>query len=144
MKKFMALAGLVLLGCATQRGTGEGMGDGGSWTGTIRAEGGSGHGGNATAAAMDGGTHVTVNLTGGGGGGAHPWHVHEGVCDSNGPIVGRAAAYPVLRPDAGGNATASAHLSVPLEPGGSYYVNVHQSASQLDVIVGCGELRGGG
>ena len=143
MRKFVALAGLVALGCATQRGAGGDGGDGNSWTAAIRAVGGSGHSGSATAAPMDGGTHVTVNLLGGSGGGAHPWHVHEGVCESNGPIVGAASAYPVLQPDASGNATASAHLNVPLDPDGSYYVNVHQSANQLDVIVGCGELRGG-
>jgi hypothetical protein len=90
---------------------------------------------------MDGGTHVNVSLSGGSSGGDHPWHVHEGVCESNGPIVGDPGAYPNLRPGASGDASAEAQLNVSLDPEGSYYVNIHQSANQLDTIVGCGELR---
>ena len=132
-----AMMCLALAGCATQSG----MAGEAAWNGTIRAVGGSGHSGTASAAPMDGGTHVNVSLSGGSSGGDHPWHVHEGVCESNGPIVGDAGAYPTLRPDAAGDTAADAHLNVTLDPEGSYYINIHQSANQLDTIVGCGELR---
>jgi hypothetical protein len=134
---------VALAACATQQGTGTGADAGAAWTANILAQGASGHGGSANAVPMDGGTHVTVFLTGGAAGGVHPWHVHEGVCDSNGPVVGSGGAYPALRPDAAGNATADAHLDVALDPGGSYYINIHQSASDLGTIVGCGELVSG-
>jgi hypothetical protein len=117
------------------------MGEGTSWNGSISEVGASGHSGTASAAPMDGGTHVNVSLSGGSSGGDHPWHVHEGVCESNGPIVGDPGAYPNLRPGASGDASAEAQLNVSLDPEGSYYVNIHQSANQLDTIVGCGELR---
>lgn len=132
-----------LAACASGRGGagGDGGGADAPWTSDILALGGHGHSGRASAEAMGGGTHVTVFLTGGSAGGVHPWHVHEGVCESNGPIVGAAAAYPPLQPDASGNANAEAHLEVALEPGGSYYVNIHQSASDLGTVVGCGQLR---
>jgi hypothetical protein len=127
----------ALAGCASQSGMGEGT----SWNASISEVGASGHSGTASAAPMDGGTHVNVSLSGGSSGGDHPWHVHEGVCESNGPIVGDPGAYPTLRPGASGDATAEAQLNVSLDPEGSYYVNIHQSANQLDTIVGCGELR---
>jgi hypothetical protein len=128
---------VALASCATQRGADTEA----PWTANILPLGGSGHGGRANAVAMGEGTHVTVFLTGGSAGGVHPWHVHEGVCESNGPIVGPAGAYPALEPDASGNATADVHLNMALDPGGSYYINIHQSASDLGTVVGCGELR---
>lgn len=141
----IAAAGFAIAACATQRGADAGAGAGAGaeapWTADILPVGAEGHGGRANAVAMGAGTHVTVFLTGGSAGGVHPWHVHEGVCESNGPIVGEASAYPPLTPDASGNATADVHLSAALDPSGSYYVNIHQSASQLGTIVGCGELR---
>lgn len=135
---------LAVAFCATRRGTDAGA-DAGTdagtaWSADIHAVGAAGHSGAATAVPMGTGTHVTVSLAGGSAGGEHPWHVHSGVCESNGPIVGQAAAYPVLHPDAGGNATAEAHIGVALDPGGSYYVNIHQSPSDLGTIVGCGQL----
>lgn len=135
---------LLLVACATRQGGGTSDADAGTvWTADIAPVGSAGHGGRASAEAMGDGTHVTVFLTDGAEGGNHPWHVHEGVCESNGPIVGSAAMYPALQPDDAGNATAEAHINFPLDPAGSYYVNLHQSANDLGTIVGCGELRPG-
>lgn len=141
--RFMILCGgLAVAACASGQGAADTPGP---WAGDIAPVGAAGHGGRASATPMGDGTHVTVFLTGGAAGGVHPWHVHEGVCESNGPIVGSASMYPALTPDASGNATAEAHINFPLDPSRSYYVNIHQSASQLGTIVGCGELtRGGG
>ena len=112
------------------------------WTATIRSLEDDGHNGSATARALpDGRTEVTVTLSGGSGGGEHPWHVHRGTCGSNGEIVGSKNAYPILRPDQSGYASETARIDTALDPSGSYYINIHQSPNQLDVIVACGELR---
>lgn len=112
------------------------------WTATIRATEAGGHGGTATATSGEaGGTRATVRLSGGSGGGTHPWHIHRGACGSGGDIVGNPGAYPVLRPDAGGNATETATLNVTLDPADSYHINIHQSPERSNIIVACGELR---
>lgn len=113
------------------------------WRANIQATGaGPGHTGSATASTTAaGGTRATVNLTGGSGGGTHPWHIHTGTCGSGGDIVGSPSAYPVLQPDAAGNATATAQLGITLDAGGSYHINIHQSPERTREIVACGELR---
>lgn len=115
------------------------------WTATIRSLEDDGHDGTASATVLpDGRTRVTVTLSGGSGGGDHPWHVHRGTCGSDGEIVGDPEAYPTLRPDMEGDASETATIDTSLDPSGSYYINVHQSPERLDEIVGCGELREGG
>lgn len=112
------------------------------WTATIRATGmGPGHTGSATVTTTASGTRARVELSGGSGGGTHPWHIHRGACGSGGEIVGGATAYPVLEPDATGYATATARLDVRLQPGESYHINIHQSPQRTGEIVACGELR---
>jgi hypothetical protein len=69
-----------------------------------------------------------------------PWHIHYGTCDNDQGIVGAAAAYPHLMPDAGGSATATATVGVVLQPGQPYFVNVHASPEDLPTIVACGQL----
>jgi hypothetical protein len=77
--------------------------------------------------------------------GMYPWHIHVGTCEdgSNGPILGRAEDYPMLEPDAEGVYTATANLEVPLDPDGSYYINIHnaEAVSPMTTIVACGELE---
>lgn len=138
------LVAVVGLAACSARGEMDTSGTGNlqSWTGDIAADGGGGHSGFATASTDgSGGTRANVTLTGGSEGGNHPWHIHAGACGSNGAIVGDATAYPALRPDASGNASATATLDVALDPQASYYVNLHQSPTALGTIVGCGELR---
>jgi hypothetical protein len=96
---------------------------------------------NARAASAAGQTAVSINLSGGQSGGTHPWHVHIGTCASGGGIAGDPSAYPPLRPDTNGSASAVAHLTVQLIPGDDYHVNVHRSPEALGEIVGCGDLR---
>lgn len=133
------LATTLLLGCASRdvdRTPVEA-----SWIGEIAAVGGDGHSGFTTATILpQGGTRVNVTLSGGSVGGRHPWHVHTGTCGSGGEIVGDMAAYPVLEPNARGNASATATLGVELDPEADYHVNLHASPDELETIVGCGEL----
>jgi hypothetical protein len=73
-------------------------------------------------------------------GGDHPWHVHQGQCGSNGPIVGSADAYRSLEVDKDGKASATADLALPMPRTGQYHVNVHASANNLGTIIACGNL----
>ncbi|HKU62962.1 MAG TPA: CHRD domain-containing protein [Gemmatimonadales bacterium] len=72
--------------------------------------------------------------------GQHPWHVHQGQCGSNGPIVGPAESYRPLEVDGDGKATATADLPVAMATSGQYYINVHASASNMGTIIACGNL----
>ncbi|MGH7482325.1 MAG: hypothetical protein ACRELV_09230 [Longimicrobiales bacterium] len=97
--------------------------------------------GAATARTGWGQTGVSVAIAGADNGSQHPWHIHSGTCGSGGPIIGDATRYPVLRVGSNGRASASASLNVELAAGQSYYVNVHESPTDLGTIVACGPLR---
>jgi hypothetical protein len=73
-------------------------------------------------------------------GGDHPWHVHQGQCGSNGPIVGPATSYRSLEVKGDGKATATADLPVAMPTSGQYYINVHASANNMATIIACGNL----
>ena len=96
--------------------------------------------GAARAVATLGTTAVTVDLQGGVPGSRHPWHIHYGRCGSGGSIVGSAAAYPPLEPDAEGSDRATTTLGVQLDDDTRYHVNVHLSAEEMDVVIACGNL----
>ena len=90
MTRELAFAGAMLLlacGCAKQERDPRPVA--GSWVGEIEAVGEHGHSGFAVVALLhDGGTRANATVTGGSAGGVHPWHIHEGGCDGDGPIVG--------------------------------------------------------
>lgn len=86
-------------------------------------------------------TAAAVSIAGATAGSRHPWHVHSGTCATGGPIMGDAAAYPVLAVGAGGEASASASLAIGLDDDATYHVNVHRSPSDLGTIVACGDLQ---
>jgi hypothetical protein len=96
---------------------------------------------NVRAGTAPGQTAIAINLAGGQAGASHPWHVHRGTCATGGAIVGDITAYPVLRPNSAGAATATALIRVQLVPGEDYHVNVHRSPGELGEIVACGDLR---
>ena len=96
--------------------------------------------GRSTGREAGGTLSVNVTLEGLPSGGTHPWHVHEGKCGDNGPIVGPPTAYPALRGGSDGRATAAASISVNLNEARDYYVNVHLSPSQLGTIIACGDF----
>jgi hypothetical protein len=85
-------------------------------------------------------SHATVTISNATPGGIHPWHVHRGRCGDNGPIVGDAAAYKPLAVDGNGNASSTARLKVTLPDSGTYYVNVHALATNMGMIISCGNL----
>jgi hypothetical protein len=74
-------------------------------------------------------------------GGPYPWHVHDGTCETGGPIVGDATAYAPLMVGADGRAEATARLlGLKLNEAKKYHINVHRSPTDLATIIACGEL----
>lgn len=98
--------------------------------------------GSAAATTIGQRTEVVVSVTGGAPSGQHPWHLHRGACGSGGAVVGSPGAYAVLRPDASGGANETANISVALQRGQRYHVNVHESPQNPGNIVACAELSG--
>ena len=132
------LAVLIVAACARQERDPRPMM--GGWLAEVRAVGEHGHSGFAIVSMdADGVTRANVTLTGGSAHGKHPWHVHEGSCDSVGPPVGDPAAYPPLEPDESGGASATYRLPIMPAHEKSYAVSIHQSMED-DTIVGCGEM----
>ena len=85
-------------------------------------------------------TAVEVSVARDAPGAIRPWHVHVGSCAKGGPILGAAAVYPTLRVNGKGAAEGEATLRLALPDSGSYYVNIHESASAMAKIVACGDL----
>ncbi len=112
-----------------------------SLTATLQSGSDSGITGGANVNTVTGSTAAAVTIGGANAGEAHPWHIHEGTCGSGGPIVGAPTAYPVLNVGSDGTASATARVSVGLDPTKSYYVNIHDSPTNLGKIVACGELH---
>jgi hypothetical protein len=138
---------LLLTGCASGGET-DSVPIPGAWSSDIQSVGAQGHAGFATVTMMpEGETRANLTLRGGSAGGRHPWHIHAGLCPSGdadptavGPEVGDPGSYPVLEPDDVGNASATAVLSVPLDPDAEYHVDIHQSEDD-PTVVGCGDLQ---
>lgn len=96
--------------------------------------------GSLTAHVMENETHFDASISGAEAGATHPWHVHEGTCDTGGPIVGSANAYPAFEVGDDGAASADATIGYVLQEGGDYHVNVHGAPGDLGTIVACGNL----
>lgn len=138
MSRATALLGAALVAaCAGGGGGGEGIID---FSAQLQPGTGQQVRGLANAVATLGRTAVTVEIENGTPGAVYPWHVHQGRCGSNGPIVGSEADYPAITVGADGRERAVATLRLQLRDDTDYYVNVHLSAQQLGVIVACGAL----
>ncbi len=88
----------------------------------------------------EGRTTVAIEIRGAAANAMLLWHVHQGVCGSGGPIVGDPAAYPPLAAGLDGSASADTTIDVILDPAADYHINVHESPSEIDTIVACGEV----
>lgn len=95
----------------------------------------------ATATADGKGTAVTVTLEGDTPGATRPWHIHAGSCAQSGAVVGGGRAYTPIAIDAKGQGSGKATLAVPLADSATYYVNIHDAAAAMGIIVACGDLR---
>ena len=114
----------------------------GAWDGVLAGKGGSKIKGEIgmVGGKVAGTTDVDVKLTGDIAGSARPWHVHVGSCAKGGPVYGDAKAYGLLRVSAKGTADGKATLRVALPDSGYFYVNIHESATNMSQIVACGDL----
>ncbi|MGQ0816024.1 MAG: hypothetical protein ACT4O1_16455 [Gemmatimonadota bacterium] len=146
MGKLMILGLCTLVAC-TARTTEDGVDVDpitdriGDWSATLQPVNNSGVRGATSARSAATQTASSISIAGARSGGQHPWHIHRGSCGENGPIVGAAAAYPVLMVGANGTATASATVSVGLTEDATYSVNVHRSPTDLGTILACGALN---
>ncbi|MGH7662793.1 MAG: hypothetical protein ACRENI_00620 [Gemmatimonadaceae bacterium] len=145
---FAASMSLACVRTATNEGTGEidvdlespGQ-EGEDWNATLSGQGmGSGITGSSRALVADGMTTVRINIMGATPGASHPWHVHDGACNSGGGIVGPASAYGSLRVGDDGRAADDAELSLQLDEAKDYHVNVHASSMNMATIIACGDL----
>jgi Cu-Zn family superoxide dismutase len=112
------------------------------WSARLSGKDGRKVSGAATAVpAPDGaGTVISISLEGDTPGATRPWHVHSGSCAASGGVVGGGRAYMPLTIDAKGKATGKATIAVALPDTGAFYVNIHDAAAAMNVIVACGDL----
>ena len=147
----LLLAAFVAIGCVrttTNPATGKVDVDvespaktGEDWNANLKGNGNFAHiTGESRVLVNKGSSSATITLMGGSSGARHPWHVHEGKCDTGGPIFGNPSAYPPLVVNAEGKASASAELTVALDEAYDYHVNVHESSANMANIIACGNL----
>jgi hypothetical protein len=86
------------------------------------------------------GMDVQVTLAGDTPGATRPWHIHTGSCTASGGVVGGGRVYPPMIIDAKGNGAAKATLPVALADTATFYVNIHDAAAAMGIIVACGDL----
>ena len=97
--------------------------------------------GTVRAAVEGANTTATIRLTGLQPGAHHPWHIHEGTCETGGPIYGDPNAYTPLHVGNEGSAEGTARLiNLKLNEARKYHANVHLSASNMGTIIACGNV----
>lgn len=84
-----------------------------------------------------------VNIAGATPKSTHPWHVHKGTCGNDQGVVGGGSSYSPIKVGDDGKGKSSATVSAPLDPNGSYMVNIHASPTDMKTIVACGPLTKG-
>jgi hypothetical protein len=87
------------------------------------------------------GTEVLVTLTDETPGATRPWHIHAGSCEKGGGVVGGARVYTPIAINDKGQGTGKATLPVALADTAAYYVNIHDAAAAMGIIVACGNLQ---
>jgi hypothetical protein len=73
-------------------------------------------------------------------GGVHPWAVHEGSCGNDMGVFGSENAYPPLRVNGDGQATARVQQTIPPPTTGSYFVEVLAAPDNTGLVIACGNL----
>ncbi len=87
------------------------------------------------------GTEVAVTLTDDTPGATRPWHIHTGTCEKSGGVVGGGRAYTPIVINDKGQGVGKATLPVALADSATYYVNIHDAAAAMGIIVACGDLK---
>ena len=115
------------------------------WNATLTSEGGATLHGTVTVLTLLGEgrdavprSRVTVWVAGSRNGASHPWHIHRGVCGSDGPVVGPASSYPPVPIAGAGEAQLTTELPFVLSERERYFAHIHE-AGRMDVGA-CGAL----
>lgn len=135
--RIAVVASVLGAACASGGGGSEGIVD---FEAQLRPNAGFDVTGSSTAVASVGNTLVRVRIENATPGAIHPWHVHQGLCGSDGPIVGNASDYSPLEVDDDGTVDEVATIGVQLDDDADYYVNIHRSPQDIGTIVSCGRL----
>jgi hypothetical protein len=112
------------------------------WNGSIAGRSGYGAISGTVRATVDAGnTTATIRLTGLQPRSTLPWHIHEGTCETGGPIYGDPNAYAPLQVADNGTAEGTARLiNLKLNEARKYHANVHASPSNMGTIIACGDV----
>lgn len=134
----LAVLGLLTVGAASLSATPRVR----DWAATLTGREGRKVSGTATAVpTADGkGVEVSVQLTGDTPGATRPWHVHVGSCSKSGGVFGGGRAYTPITIDTKGNGSAKATVPAVFADTSTYYVNIHDAAAAMSIIVACGDL----
>ena len=84
---------------------------------------------------------MLVTLTDETPGATRPWHIHAGSCEKGGGVVGGGRVYTPIAINDKGQGTGKATLPVALADTAAYYVNIHDAAAAMGIIVACGDLQ---
>jgi hypothetical protein len=101
---------------------------------TLNAQNGSGESGTATLTQMGADVKVVIALKGAPAT-AQPAHIHDGTCASLKGVV-----YPLSNVVGGASTTTVKGLTIDKLLGGTYAINVHESAADLAKYVACGNI----
>lgn len=101
----------------------------------IGAQNGSGETGTAMLTQMGADVKVVISLKGGPATTPQPAHIHDGTCADL-----KGVAYPLTSVVGGNSTTTVPGVTIDKLLGGTYAINVHESASNLGKYVACGNI----
>jgi hypothetical protein len=107
-----------------------------SLTVNLSAQNGSGENGTATLTQTGSDVTVVIKLTGAPATTPQPAHIHDGTC---GPSL-KGVAYPLTSLVNGSSTTTVKGLTIDKLLGGTYAINVHESAADIGKYVACGNI----
>jgi hypothetical protein len=128
-------------GNGTANGTADGDGNGGgAATGEITVDlaesMGSGQTGSATLTDAGGQTFISIEISGDAVA-EQPAHIHEGTCEDLNPTPAFG-----LESVTGGVSDSTVDVALDTLTSGTYAINVHMSAADLETYVSCGNIEG--
>jgi hypothetical protein len=85
-------------------------------------------------------TLISMQIANAAPGGVHPWGVHRGSCGNDQGVFGSDNAYPLLRVNSDGDASARVQQTIPPPKSGSYFVEVLAAPSNTALVIACGNL----
>jgi opacity protein-like surface antigen len=101
----------------------------------LHEQNGSGENGTATLTQMGANVKVVISLKGAPASPAQPAHIHDGTCANLKGVV-----YPLTNVIAGKSTTTVKAVTIDKLLGGTYAINVHESAANLGKYVACGSI----